>query len=164
MSINFHRQTLEVYLDQLSRREPVPGGGSAAALTAALGAGLISMVANYSIGRKSNTKAVEQRLIKILRTSETIRKRLLELTSLDSQAYLKTVEARKSGDAKAQQHANRQAAAVGREVCLLCYKTIDLIPFLIVKGNPYLVSDLEVAAELLQAGFNSSMVMVRINQ
>ena len=33
MTINFKEKTLQEYLDQLSRREPVPGGGSAAALT-----------------------------------------------------------------------------------------------------------------------------------
>ena len=33
MPINFKDNTLQEYLDQLSRREPVPGGGSAAALT-----------------------------------------------------------------------------------------------------------------------------------
>ena len=163
MPIDFHRLTLEAYLDQLSRREPVPGGGSAAALTAALGVGLISMVGNYSIGRKSNTKAVEQRLHRIVLKSDGIRKRLLALTTLDARAYLKIVEARKH-NVKKQKQAVRQAAAVGKEVCRLCYQALDLTPFLVAKGNPYLISDIKVAIELLQAGFNGSMVMVRINQ
>lgn len=163
MSLNFRRKTLEGYLDQLSRREPVPGGGSAAALTAALGVALISMVANYSIGRKSNSRAVEKRLAAVLKTSESVRKRLLELASLDARAYLKVVAARKSS-LQAQRKAAGEAAAVGREVCRLCYKALDLMPFLVIKGNPYLVSDVQVAAELLQAGFNASMVMVRVNQ
>lgn len=147
----------------LSRREPVPGGGSAAALTASLGAGLISMVANYSIGRKVNTPAVEKRLAKLLKSSEMIRRRLLALTSLDAQAYLGVVAARKS-DAKLQRQAARAAASVGKEVARLCYKAIELTPYLVKKGNPYLLSDIEVALELLWAGFNGSIVMVRINQ
>ena len=162
MSVNFKQVTLASYLEQLSRREPVPGGGSAAALTAALGAALISMAANYSIGRKANTKAVETRLAGIVRASETIRKRLLDLTSLDSQAYLKVVQARKQ-NALAQKKAARQAAAVGREVCRLCYKAIDLASFLAAQGNPYLISDIEVAVELLNASYRSSMGMIRIN-
>ena len=161
--IDFHRLTLEAYLDRLSRRQPVPGGGSAAALTSALGVGLVSMVGHYSIGRRSNTKAVQQRLGKIVRKSEAIRKRLLELTSLDAQAYLKIVDARKQ-NAKIQKQAGRRAAAVGREVCRLCYQAMDLTHFLAAEGNPHLISDIEVAIELLQAGFNSSMIMVRINQ
>ena len=38
--------TLQEYLEVLSQRTPVPGGGSAAALVGSLGAALISMVAN----------------------------------------------------------------------------------------------------------------------
>jgi len=119
--MNFKTKTLQAYLEQLSRKEPVPGGGSAAALTAALGAGLISMVTNYSIGRRNNSAAVEKRLGKMLKTSEAIRKRLLELVSLDSKAYLKIVAARKK-DAKAQKKASKEAAMVGKEVCLLCIR------------------------------------------
>ena len=161
--INFHQKTLKDYLDQLAARESVPGGGSAAALTASLGAGLVSMVTQYSIGRKNNTKVIEARLSKILRSSEEMRKRLLELTAVDSVAYLKGAEGRKS-NVVAQKKAAREAAAVGREICKLCYKTLELTPYLVEKGNPYLVSDIEVAIELLLAGFNASMVMVRVNQ
>ncbi len=161
--MNFNRKTIEQYLDQLSRREPVPGGGSAAALTAALGAALISMVARYSIGRKVSTKATEKRLGQTLKQSEQIRRRLLALTTLDSKAYLNVVKARSAGPV-AQKKAAKQAATVGKEICHLCRQALDLTPFLVAKGSPYLISDLEVAAELLQAGFNGSLVMVRINQ
>jgi len=162
MSINFKEKTLQEYLDQLSRREPVPGGGSAAALTAAMGVGLISMVANYSVGRKSNTKAIDKRLGRILAQSEPIRLRLLELTSLDSEAYLK-VSAARSLDIKTQRQAAKFARAVPQEVCKLCYKAIQLTPYLVEKGNPYLISDVEVALELLMSAFNAARVMVRVN-
>jgi len=39
------------------------------------------------------------------------------------------------------------------------YQALDLTPFLVAKGNPYLLSDVEVAVELLEAGFMSSIVM-----
>jgi formiminotetrahydrofolate cyclodeaminase len=162
MTINFKDKTLQEYLDRLSRREPVPGGGSAAALTAALGLGLISMVTNYSIGRKANTKVVEKRLTKILTQSESIRLRLLELTSLDSEAYL-SVCAAHSLDKKTQRQAARAARGVPQEICKLCTKAVRLTPYLAEKGNPYLFSDLEVALELLMSAFNGARVMVRIN-
>ena len=152
MAINFKDKTLQEYLDQLSRREPVPGGGSAAALTAAMALGLISMVTNYSIGRKANTKAVEKRLARILAQSEAMRRRLLELTSLDSEAYLKA----QKGDSKG-------ARAVPQEICKLCYKALQLTPYLAERGNPYLLSDVEVALELLMSAFNGARIMVRIN-
>jgi methenyltetrahydrofolate cyclohydrolase len=163
MSLNFSQLTLSTYLEQLSRREPVPGGGSAAALTAALGAGLLSMVANYSIGRKSNTRAVDERLRKALKDTEKIRKRLLALATLDSKAYLKIVQSRHAS-VNIQKKASQQAAAVGTEVCRLSYQAMDLAPFMVKNGNPHLISDIEVAIELLHAGFNGSLTMVRINQ
>ena len=162
MTINFKDKTLQEYLDQLSRREPVPGGGSAAALTAALGLGLICMVTNYSIGRKSNTKAVDKRLAGILTQSESIRLRLLELTSIDSEAYLKVFAARLL-DKKAQRQAARAARKVPLEICKLCYKAVQLTPYLSQRGNSYLLSDVQVALELLFAAFNGAKIMVRAN-
>ena len=162
MNIHFANKTLKEYLEQLSRKESVPGGGSAAALTAALGAGLVSMVTAYSIGRKANTRAMDRQLNRILKQSEAIRKRLLELTSLDSQAYLQVSGAR-CLDKKTQKKAAQTARAVPLEVCKLCYQTIELTPFLAARGNPFLLSDVQVALELLVAGFNGAMVMVRVN-
>ena len=43
---------LDTFLDDLSSPAPVPGGGSAAALSAAMGAALLAMVCNLTIGRK----------------------------------------------------------------------------------------------------------------
>ena len=162
MTISFKDKTLQEYLDQLSRREPVPGGGSAAALAAAMGVGLISMVTNYSIGRKTNSKAIDKRFNQILAKSESMRFRLLALASLDSEAYLK-VSAARTLDKKAQRLAAKEAKAVPQEVCKLCFKALQLTPYLVQKGNPYLLSDVEVALELLLSAFNGARVMVRIN-
>lgn len=161
-TINFASLKVSEYLDQLSRREPVPGGGSAAALSAAMGVGLISMVTNYSIGRKANTPLINKRLEKLLKESEVIRVRLLDLSSLDAEAYLKVSHAR-SLDIKAQKFAAKEAKAVPQEVCKLCLRAINLTPFLVEKGNPYLLSDVEVSIELLLAAFNGARVMVRVN-
>jgi formiminotetrahydrofolate cyclodeaminase len=124
--------------------------------------GLISMVTNYSIGRKANTKAVDKRLNQILAKSEPIRLRLLELTSLDSEAYLRLTAAR-TLDKKAQRSAAKQAKAVPQEICKLCFKAVQLTPYLADKGNPYLLSDVEVALELLMSAFNGARIMVRVN-
>ena len=162
MSVDFSRKTLTQYLDQLASREPVPGGGSAGAVSAALGAALISMVTRYSIGRKTNTKALDKQLTKLLEKSEALRQRFLQLAAEDSKAYLEVVAAR-TQDSKAKRRAATRAAAVPKEICRLCYKAVELTPFLVAKGNPYLLSDVEVAIELLMAGFNASAVMIKAN-
>lgn len=157
----YKNHTLSEYLDVLSRKTPVPGGGSAAALTAATGAALVSMVANYSKGR-SRSKRVENKIRSILTQSEQIRKRLLELVDLDTRAYLGVVKARKQS-AQVKKKALREAAKVPREVCRLCYKGVQLTPYLVEKGNPHLISDIEVAGEMFLAAFNSAHINVGVN-
>ena len=44
-------KSLKKYLDDLTAKLPAPGGGSAAALVAALGAALIGMVINFTLGK-----------------------------------------------------------------------------------------------------------------
>jgi formiminotetrahydrofolate cyclodeaminase len=47
----YKNSSLKRYLDDLAAKLPAPGGGSAAALTASLGASLISMVVNFTLGK-----------------------------------------------------------------------------------------------------------------
>ena len=68
--------TLQEYLDVLSKKTPVPGGGSAAALVAATGVALLLMVAHYSKG-KSKSKSVENRIQKIIARGAALRRRLV---------------------------------------------------------------------------------------
>ena len=158
----FKDHTLSEYLDRLSAREPVPGGGSAAALSSALGAGLIAMVTQYSLG-KGKPAAVEAKLNKILVKAVDIRSQLLEMVDEDAKAYLDVVAARKL-DKNAQKKAAQKALAVPRLICRLSYQAVELTPYLVDNGNPYLMSDVEVALELLLAGYHSAIVMVKANQ
>ena len=153
--------TLQEYLDVLSKKTPVPGGGSAAALVAATGDALLLMVAHYSKG-KSKSKSVENRIQKIIARGAALRRRLVALIDLDAQAYLSVVKARRAG-AGVKKLALRRAAGVPREVCRLCYQGVDLLPFLVERGNKHLMSDIEVAAEMLMAAFNAAMINVKVN-
>lgn len=153
--------TLQEYLNILSKKTPVPGGGSTAALIAACGAALISMVANYSKG-KSKSKQVESRIRSILKQSEQARKRLLVLVDLDAKAYLGVVKAR-GASKHIRKSALRAAAKAPKEVSQLCYKLTQLTPYLVEKGNQNLISDIIVAVDLLFSAFNSSRVHVEVN-
>ena len=159
---NYKGHTLKEYLGSLAAKSSVPGGGSASALTAAIGVALISMVANYSKG-KSTSKRVETRIKNTLLKSEKIRKRLLELVDLDAKAYLRVVKTRQSS-ARIKKDALKKAASVPREVCRLCYSAIQMTPFLVEQGNKNLISDIDVAVELLFAAFNSARINIAINK
>jgi formiminotetrahydrofolate cyclodeaminase len=158
----YKNHTLCEYLDVLSKRTPVPGGGSAAALIAATGAALVSMVANYSKGR-SKSKRVENKICSLLKQNEQIRKRLIDLIDLDTKVYLNVVKTR-GASAQIKKKALKEASKVPLEVCRLCYKAIQLIPYLVENGNPHLTSDLEVAAEMFLAAFNSAHINVEVNK
>jgi formiminotetrahydrofolate cyclodeaminase len=58
------QNTLEEFLNALASKAPTPGGGSAAALIGAMGAGLISMVCNVTLGKKGMEEvAAEMRAV-----------------------------------------------------------------------------------------------------
>lgn len=140
--------SLEQYLDDLAAKLPAPGGGSAAALTATLGASLISMVINFTIG-KTKYARFQEALKTILGKSEKLREEFLRLVDLDVVAY-------KSKNI-------RDALDVPFMVCRLCFEGIKLCPPLITKGNANLISDVAVAAILWESAFASAYLNVEIN-
>ena len=84
--MEYKNQNLDKYLDDLSAKLSAPGGGSAAALNAAMGASLISMVVNFTLG-KPKYAAFDPELKKILAKSEKLRKDFLRLVDLDVVVY-----------------------------------------------------------------------------
>jgi methenyltetrahydrofolate cyclohydrolase len=160
--MNYQKTSVSQYSELLSKREPVPGGGSAAALTAALGASLLSMVANYSI-KKTNSQILNKEMRNLRSQSERIRKRLLKCIDLDAKAYLNIVNARGKTE-NIKKNAKKKAQDIPREVMTLCKEAIQLTPKLVKKGNFNLISDVQVAGELLLAAFQSSLINEEINQ
>lgn len=140
--------TLEKYLEDLAAKLPAPGGGSAAALTAACGAALMSMVANFTLGKPAYAR-YQSDLAEILDKSEKLRKEFLRLVDVDVTAYM-------SRNIK-------DSLDIPFMVARLCYEGINLCPPLIRKGNVNLISDVASAAALLEAGFACALFNVEIN-
>lgn len=155
----FKNHTVQEYCDVLALKTPTPGGGSAAALVGATATALISMVGRYSQG-KAKPKQIERRINSTIVKSEKIRQRFIELIDLDAEVYLKVVQARKGTDAQ-KKKAQKESRKVPIEVCKLCHQAIDLTAVLVEDGNPYLLSDVEVASEMLLASFNSALATLR---
>jgi len=144
----YRDESLKRYLDDLAARLPAPGGGSAAAQTAALGVSLISMVVNFTLGKAKYAKH-EFELKKTLGKSESLREEFLSLVDKDVVAY-------KSKNI-------RDALNVPFMVCRLCFEGIKLCPTLIKKGNINLISDVAVAAILLESAYAAAYFNVEIN-
>src|SRR5579875_1011147 len=79
-------QSLREYLNDLSSSQPTPGGGSAAALSGAMGAALASMVTRLTIG-KSGYADVQDEIEDILQKTEELRERFQQLIQEDIDAY-----------------------------------------------------------------------------
>ncbi len=144
----YRDKTLKEYLDDLAARLPAPGGGSAAALNAAMGACLISMVINFTLGKPRYAK-YEDELKKYLEKSEKLRQEFLGLVDLDVTAY-------KSKNI-------RDALDVPFMTARLCFEAVKICPEIIRKGNINLISDVAVAAVLLESAFSSAYFNIEIN-
>ena len=77
---------LNTFLDDLASSKPAPGGGSAAALCGAVGAALVSMVANLTVGRKKYA-GVEEQVQGLLKQADDLRATLLALIEEDIAVY-----------------------------------------------------------------------------
>jgi methenyltetrahydrofolate cyclohydrolase len=144
----YKNKSLAKYLNDLAARLPAPGGGSASALNAAMGASLISMVVNFTLG-KPKYAVFQKELKKILAKSEKLRNQFLDLVDLDVLAY-------QSKDIK-------QALAIPLNLAGLCCQAAKLCPLLIKKSNLNLISDLAVAAVFLESAFVGASFNVEIN-
>lgn len=147
---------IKKYLDDLAAKKPAPGGGSAAALSCALGCALLSMSANFTIG-KEKYKKYEKEIKSILLKCEKYRKRFLELMDLDVKAYSAYASLK---DKKSKAAAKKYSQKIVKEIAALSYKAIQLCPALAEKGNIYLINDVLAGAELLSSGFNSALVNI----
>ncbi|MBF0478552.1 MAG: cyclodeaminase/cyclohydrolase family protein [Candidatus Omnitrophica bacterium] len=154
----FNHFTLSEYLDVLGERKPAPGGGSASALAGALGAGLIEMAANYSLG-KSSSKSVEKKISLIVRKIKAVKLGLLALVDKDAEAYELVVKARQ-GTAAEKRVADRQSKAIPKLIMKLCCDGTILAAKLVPVGNKNLFQDVEIGVELLSAGFHGAKVLL----
>src|SRR4030042_36126 len=77
---------LIVFMDKLASKSPEPGGGSVSALVGALGAALVSMVGNLTVG-KEKYSSVQDQIEELLKTSEKARDELQGLIQKDTEVY-----------------------------------------------------------------------------
>lgn len=159
------------WLDELASGSSTPGGGAAAAMNAAVGAALISMVCNLTIGRPKYA-AYEAGLTTALETAEKLRGQALDLAADDAVAFAAVIAAYqlpKDTDADKQARtAAIQAALVGAaEVPLrtaeLAAEVVRLGRAVLPGANVNVISDVAVAASSARAALDSAVVNVEVN-
>lgn len=171
MSMNLMEHRLTSFVELLSSKEPAPGGGGAAALTAAQGCALAAMVCNLTIGKKKYQE-YETDLQRILREAKQLQERLLEMIEEDkvnflplSKAYgIKAeTEEEKQEKAKVMEEALKVACRVPIEIVEKSWQGIRLHEELLNKGSKLAISDVGVGVEFLRAALISGKMNVRIN-
>lgn len=152
-------------------KEPTPGGGAIAALTAATGAALAEMVANLTVGKKGY-EAVQPEMEELQAKAEAIRKRMLELSQADADVFNifmnalglpKNTDEEKAARTAAIQQAYKDAAMVPFEIGELANQIFDLAELASRKGNQNLITDGIIAAINARAAVKSAFLNVRIN-
>ena len=163
--------TVDALLDRLASSDPAPGGGSAAALAGAMGAALVAMVAELTIGRPEY--AEHEAAIAELRVEAGSRKDLLlELAEEDATVYGAVVRARRMPkDSEAEREVRAtvlrgamvEAARVPLRAATVAAEVLELAERIAPIGNRNAVSDAGVAAQLAAAGLRGALLNVRIN-
>lgn len=155
---------MKTYLDDLAAKKPVPGGGSAAALSAAIGAGLMSMVCGYTVGNPA-CKAGQNEVADILVRTENYRLELEALVDEDVNAYGKLAEGLKAfaKDNDKIEPLYKDAITPPFETCKIASECLKLCKILAECGNKNLITDVAVAAILLEGAFFSAKFNIYIN-
>ena len=156
---------------RLASREPIPGGGSAAAMAGAIGAALVAMVAELTIGRPD--AAAHEPALRELRDDAVAHRDLLQrLAEQDAAAYEAVVTARRlpreTDDERAARSAQLgramvAAAEVPLRTAEVAAEVLDLAHRIAPIGNPNAVSDAGVGAQLASASVRGAILNVRIN-
>ncbi len=164
-------QPLHHFMDKLASKSPEPGGGSVAALTGALGAALVSMVSNLTLG-KDKYKDVQSQIETLLKESEKLRGEMQDLIQKDTEAYgalsevyrmPKNSDAEKAVRSAKMQEALKKACQVPFEIGLKSLEVAKLAERAAEIGNVAAVSDAGVAVLLAQACAQSAALNVKIN-
>ncbi len=167
----YSTEPLQVYLDDAAANKPAPGGGSVSACVGALGAALVSMVCNLTVGREKFAD-VDAEMTALVAASEAARARLERLLQEDTTAYNGVITAFKMPkDTDAEKAARKAAVQAGLiiaadvplEICRVAVEVCRLSKTAAELGNPQAVTDAGIGAILGEAAVVGAALNVRIN-
>jgi methenyltetrahydrofolate cyclohydrolase len=163
--------TIREFLEKVSSGEPIPGGGSVAALAAGLSASLAGMVARLTIGKKSDP-VLDEKMLELAETTVRLRKKLVQEVDDDSQAYAevmksyrmpKGTEEERSRRSAAIEDALKEAARVPLSVAESGVTLLGLAGTAVTEGNGSAITDGLVAALMARSAVIGALYNVRIN-
>lgn len=159
------------FLAKTAGSDPVPGGGSVAALNAALASALTEMVANLTIGKKKYEEK-EDLMRRIASSAGNYMASFIRDIDADSEAYNKVFEAfklpKETEEEKAErtkeiQAATKMAAEIPMEVARKALDMMDIIASVAEHGNQNAVTDACVSMMTARTAVLAALLNVKIN-
>lgn len=164
-------QPVAGFVEQIAAKSPAPGGGSAAALSGAIGAGLLVMVCEFTIGKKG-FESVTELLTSTKNRIDALRHLLTRQVDLDTWAFNRfrvanrlpeTTTEEKEFKAREIAESTMATIEVPRQTMQQCLAALSDASIVIQNGNPNTLSDAATGAEMLVAGLEGAANNVLIN-
>ena len=159
------------YLEVLSSKAPVPGGGGASALAGALGNALGQMVVNLTVGKKKYAE-VEEEMQKYLTNLKTIQQEFLHLSDHDAEVLAPLAECYRLPSATLEEKEHKDAvmeeklldaSMVPVEIMEKSLELLEILDVLADKGSRMAVSDVGVAVQFTRTALLGAVMNVYIN-
>lgn len=169
--MNFTSYTCEDFVEVLSTKAPVPGGGGASALVGALGCALGNMVGSLTVGKKKYAD-VEADIIALKEKADVLQKELLSLVEEDAKVFEplskaygmpKDTEEERAEKERVMAIVLKDACSVPMEIMRKCCEAIELIEEFAAKGSIIALSDAGVGAAFCKAALLGASLNVFIN-
>ena len=163
--------TIQEFLDVLSSKEPVPGGGGASALAGALGNALGQMVANLTIGKKKYAQ-VEDEIKELAERMKGIQGQFTALADQDAKVFAPLAkcyslpsgtEEEKAYKAEVMEARLLDASLVPMEIMEKAAEMLEIMDILADKGSRMAVSDVGVGVQFIRTALLGAVMNVYIN-
>lgn len=162
---------IKEFLAATSSDAPVPGGGSVAALSAAIASSLAEMVANLTIGKKGYDE-VQDEMKAISEKMSAYTPKFVDFIDKDAASFDEAMKAfklpketdeEKKARSEAIQSGMKLAANVPLETAQSAMEILGMIEAVVERGNSNAVTDGAVAAMMTRTAVLSALYNVKIN-
>ena len=163
--------SIQEFLDVLSSKEPVPGGGGASALAGALGNALGQMVANLTIGKKKYALG-EDEIKELAERMKGIQGQFTALADQDAKVFAPLAkcyslpsgtEEEKAYKAEVMEARLLDASLVPMEIMEKAWEMLEIMDILADKGSRMAVSDVGVGVQFIRTALLGAVMNVYIN-